>query len=1244
MRTPLSMTPVRRDFLPWIPLILLMLLAPQSTAFAADDTDGVITQRLQVRLGAKAMTEETVPVWVYFTDRGVAKSGLSAALDQAERNLHPRAAKRRAKVMEPGGSLVDERDLPVAAAYIDAVTGAGADHREVSRWFNAASFNATAEQIEAIARLPFVGKVDAVAQGIRRSDPPGDADPAESLTGLTDKSVTSIYDYGSSLTQAQLANVPAAHDAGWTGSGVLVGFLDSGFRTTHDAFTHLDVVATYDFVNDDTIVDNEPEDPVDAYKHGSMALSDFAAFSEGNLVSPAFNASVILAKTEDVGDEQPIEEDYWVAGLEWIESLGADLASSSLGYYYWYTYEDLDGDTAVTTRAADMAAGLGMLVITSAGNERSSEWGWVTAPADGDSVVAVGATYNNGYVAYFSSPGPTYDGRIKPDVMAMGRSVAMIKPDDDLAYTTWSGTSFACPITSGVAALLLERHPYLTPMQIRDALRETADKADSPDNDYGWGMINAVAALDYFVPKFSHTVLNDTEDQSGPYGIVCTLTATAGLVTGTETLMVRFNGGTWQAIPLANTTGDTWTADIPGQPHGTLVEYYLTADNTFGETGVLPVGAPAVVFSFNVNIDADSPVITHAAIPDWPSRHWPAFVTTEATDNAFLTSVTVDWTLNGVAQTPFPLVQGEGDTYSSFFPAGGPAPATGDTVTYSISAQDGAGVPNITVDGPHTVALTASLGRVLVVDDTQGGTGPADMALWLTNLGYDHQTITPDGLLTTNLESWQVMVLSTGSAENPAISSSNPVYREVIREWADMGGPIFLESGNVAPNIVFYDEEFAQDVFRLKANLPSNGGYFVRNAATADHPVVTTPNALGSSMILPYNVNGQDTVLPTPGAVSLYSPYSFPGAAGVLAYDDTSAPQGGHFVYLTGDITTFWASANVDLLFENAMEWLAAVEPAPSASISGQVNLLGATDGGVTVTAGRFYETTTAPDGTFTLPDMYEGIHTVRVFHPGFEVGLVDVTLAVDEHLTGLDFELSPTEEFVAYNDTVTAIPGSNALGVDMFIEFGPEHVGKTLADIQVTVDISHQNSGEVTLKLFSPTGTEVCLRHRTGGGDIDIVGTFATDLSVDGPGSLDDYLGEPIEGIWRLNVSDTVIQVNGEVNYWALHLFSALDVSAVEDGNPPHRTALLANVPNPFNPLTRIAFDMARDGHAKLAVYDLGGRRIRTLVDGHLPAGRHALVWDGKDSGGRQAASGVYLYRLETGSDTWQRKMLLIK
>ncbi len=1227
-------------------MLILMTTVPVLTAMSSDASDSSVSPRLQVMMASTSTGAQSLPVWVYFKDKGLSAAHLADALVAAELNLKKRTAKRRAKTQQIGESTVDFRDLMVAPKYIAKVTALGAEPREQSRWFNAASFNATSDQVTAIAKLPFVKKVTAVAQGYRRRDL--DDQVSADDTPVSTKVVSGekyLFDYGPSLTQNALANIPAAHDAGWSGAGVIIGVLDSGFRTTHPAFSHLDVIATYDFVNDDAIVNDEPGDPEGSDIHGSKVLSEFAAFSEGNLIGSAFNVSVILAKTEDIGDEQPIEEDYWVAGLEWVESLGADIVSSSLGYYYWYTYEDLDGNTALTTRAADMAVSRGMLVVTSAGNERDSEWGWVTAPADGDSVIAVGATYTDGIVAYFSSPGPTYDGRIKPDVVAMGRSNIMISTlnENDTGFSNWSGTSFACPITAGVAALVLEKHPSLTPMQVRDALRETADRAENPDFDYGWGMINAAAALDYFVPKFTHVALPDTEDETGPYVVTSTLTYPMPLIPGTANLVVRFNSGPWQSLPLTQVAGSQWSAAIAGQPHGTLVEYYLTAENNLNEIGLLPLAAPVEFFAFDVALDTDPPTIAHDSLPDWPNVQWPPYLTAHISDNAFVTTATVEWSLAGVPQTPFDLVSLGDNEYAAAFPLTGDFPAIGDSIAYTISAADGSAPANIALSGPYSAVTTAAPARVLLIDDTDGSVGPADMALWLTSLGYDHQTIAAGDLHTATCGHWQALIIAGGSNETPGLSD-DPVLHDILREWVDTGISIFLEGGNWGPLMFFYDAPFAEDVFHMQTWLPSNGGYFVRNSEFAAHPVLSNPNVLGNSMVLAYSPQGQDTILPGSGAISLFSPYSYSGAGGVIAFDNTPAPDGGQFVQLTADMTSFLASANVDQLFENAMSWLTAVEPDPNASLSGRVNLLGSGDGGAMVTAGHFYQTTTTDDGYYSFPGMYAGSHELRVSKPGFETQLVTVELTTGENLTDMDFALAPVEEFSAFNDTVLVIPGSDALGIDSFITFGPEYTGKTLADIRVTVDISHNNSGDLIIKLFSPAGTEVRLRYNRGGTIPDIVGTFPNSLPVDGPGSLDDFIGEPLVGTWRLNISDTVITVNGQLNFWSLALASALDISGVQDEISPLQTTLLHNVPNPFNPTTRIAFDLAHNDHTRVAVYDLKGRLVRTLIEARLQAGRHNVIWDGKDTHGRTVASGVYFYRLETTDLTQQAKMILVK
>jgi subtilisin family serine protease len=295
-----------------------------------------------------------------------------------------------------------------------------------------------------------------------------------------------------------MINVRPIHAQGLTGRGVIVAILDTGFRKSHLAFQSSRVLAERDFVMGDSDVQQNPADPKDySDLHGTACWSLLGGYAPGQTIGPAFGADFILAKTEDVRSEKPIEEDYWVAGMEWAEALGADVLSSSLGYTGWYTFAKMDGQTAVTTRAADRAVGLGVVVVTAVGNERQNSWGHVIAPADAFGVIAVGAVDARGALASFSSPGPTADGRIKPEVCAMGVNNYIATNSSDTKFSWGSGTSFSTPMTAGVAALLLEAHPDWTPAQVRTALMQTARSASAPGNDFGWGLINAAAAVRY---------------------------------------------------------------------------------------------------------------------------------------------------------------------------------------------------------------------------------------------------------------------------------------------------------------------------------------------------------------------------------------------------------------------------------------------------------------------------------------------------------------------------------------------------------------------------------------------------------------------------------------------------------------------------------------------------------------------------------------------------------------------------
>jgi subtilisin family serine protease len=288
------------------------------------------------------------------------------------------------------------------------------------------------------------------------------------------------------------------HDLGFSGEGVLIALLDTGFDLSHESLQHIRVEGEYDFVFDDEQTTDEVEDLRGQDYHGTAVLSVIGGAKDGELYGPAFNADFLLAKTEDLRSETPIEEDNWVAALEWAERLGADVVSSSVVYNDWYNYEDMDGNTAVTTRAADLAVARGMVVVNSAGNiERGSPWRNIMAPADADSIIAVGAVNYKDMFAYWSCVGPTVDGRIKPEVVARGAGVRSADTLSTLHYRSMNGTSFSAPLVSGTVALILEAHPNWTPMQVREALLKTANRAGRPDNQYGHGIVDALAAIGY---------------------------------------------------------------------------------------------------------------------------------------------------------------------------------------------------------------------------------------------------------------------------------------------------------------------------------------------------------------------------------------------------------------------------------------------------------------------------------------------------------------------------------------------------------------------------------------------------------------------------------------------------------------------------------------------------------------------------------------------------------------------------
>ncbi|MGH2567385.1 MAG: S8 family serine peptidase, partial [Bacteroidota bacterium] len=460
-----------------------------------------------------ATSQSPVPsrTWIVFQDRGSSAAQLQSASPNAL-GITERALRRRAKVLQPG-QLIDELDLPLTPEYLEAVRSTGATIHATSRWLNAVSVEATPGQLQACLRLPFVQSTQPVAV-FKKNRP--DASP----TSFLEKGATAAsLDYGQSFTQLNNIKVVDVHNLGINGYGVIVGMVDDGYNNhrTHNALKNIDVLAEYDFVQRDSNTSRASGEFFSQGNHGSYTLSALAGFDSGNLIGPAYGASLLLAKTEVDSVEVRVEEDLYVEGLEWLESLGADIVSSSLGYIDWYTYRDLDGKTAVTTKAALVAARKGVLLVTAAGNEGNfrtfnpDSTGTLIAPADADSIVTVGAVSSNGVLAGFSSTGPTFDGRIKPEVVAQGVSVYAANGASPSNYISVSGTSLSTPLTAGAAALVLSAHPELTPMQVREALLQTALRINDgtsrtttyPNNFYGYGMVNALDAVLYHGIAFS---------------------------------------------------------------------------------------------------------------------------------------------------------------------------------------------------------------------------------------------------------------------------------------------------------------------------------------------------------------------------------------------------------------------------------------------------------------------------------------------------------------------------------------------------------------------------------------------------------------------------------------------------------------------------------------------------------------------------------------------------------------------
>ena len=444
-------------------------------------------------------------IWITFTDKGNTDF-INSKISHPETFLTQRAIERRMKV-KPANALVDFSDIPLNYEYVNELINSGIEIKNKSKWFNSVSCYATENQIEQLIENNFVRKVD-IVKTFKKSDTDNELNINPEIEADNNGNQNSSYslNYGTSLAQMQLINVPIAQDSGYAGQGVVIASFDAGFENLqHPVFDSIRGrgYRSYDFVNHDTIVGNQ-NGQMGEGSHGTQTLSLVGGYKSGNLISPAFRSKYILAKTENTDSETPLEEDNWIAAAEWVDSLGADIITSSLGYIAMdpgsirsYDWTWMNGDSCFITIGADMAVNKGIIVCNSAGNEGfNATHNTLGAPSDGDSVIAVGSVNSNKSRSSFSSVGLTVDGRIKPDVCALGNGNVVASPNNgSTGYTSGSGTSFSCPMTAGVCAVILSANPNLTPMQVRQILRQTSDSSATPNRLRGWGLINCWEAV-----------------------------------------------------------------------------------------------------------------------------------------------------------------------------------------------------------------------------------------------------------------------------------------------------------------------------------------------------------------------------------------------------------------------------------------------------------------------------------------------------------------------------------------------------------------------------------------------------------------------------------------------------------------------------------------------------------------------------------------------------------------------------
>ncbi|WP_439553449.1 S8 family serine peptidase [Flavobacterium macrobrachii] len=428
--------------------------------------------------------------WVYFTDKPDSQYYFDNPLEM----LSQRALDRRTNQ----GIALDILDVPIYQLYFDQIsTSSGIEVKSKSKWMNAVHVRGSISAIDALADLTFVSNIQFANRSLNTQNRIANNSENKAVNKQLD--VQENFVYGNSSNQIQMLNGHLLHQQDYTGTGKIIAVMDAGFPNVNTASSfqrirdNNQILGGYNFVarNENVYTSNS---------HGTLVLSLMAGYVENQLVGTAPDANYYLFITEDSADENPVEESYWVEAAELADSLGVDVINTSLGYFaynnpsYSYTYADMNGVTSFISRGADIAFSRGMICVTSAGNSGNSANPNISTPADAIHTLTVGSVKFDETYSTFSSIGPTFDGRIKPDVMAQGQNPYFSTTSGSVSNAS-SGTSFSGPIIAGMVASFWQAIPWATNQQVVDFVLQSADRFTNPTTQFGYGIPDFQVAL-----------------------------------------------------------------------------------------------------------------------------------------------------------------------------------------------------------------------------------------------------------------------------------------------------------------------------------------------------------------------------------------------------------------------------------------------------------------------------------------------------------------------------------------------------------------------------------------------------------------------------------------------------------------------------------------------------------------------------------------------------------------------------